>query len=527
MWYQLLCLLAFTFSLCAAEPLEQRLDRAIPISDEAQPTIGYIKIEDHNVSISKGTWLYVKNALDYYKEQRPLFIILELNTPGGELYPAQLISDALKEMDTQFDVPIVAFINNWAISAGAMLAYSSRFITVVKDASMGAAEPVISGESGKTESVSEKINSAVRTDFGNRAHFFDRNPDLAEGMVDKDIILVWRNGQVVRLDNESQINSEGSQPDVVIKPKGKLLTLNAEQMMKYGVADILLLPKRLEPITSAEEAAGKWPASKSLVFTYPYFEKFQHATIDAYQIDWKTRFFMFLAQPVIASMLLMGLMLGVYMEMSSPGVSLPGSIAFMCLFLLILSNFSQEAVNWLELILLLTGLAILLVEIFILPSFGLLGFVGIVMMLAGLVGILIPEISNAHFDFDTKTFNAAGQFVLERLAWYSGAFVLACILMMVLSRYVTPHIPGIGRFVLSGNEQDRDKGYIASGPRHLLPKNGTIGIAMTTLRPSGKVIFENTIFDAIASSGFIEKGESVIARGSEGGNIIVEPENLA
>ena len=166
---------------------------------------------------------------------------------------------------------MVAFINNWAISAGAMLAYSSRFITTVKDGSMGAAEPVLTGEGGKMEAASEKVNSALRADFGNRASFFGRNPLLPEAMVDKDLILVIRNGKIIRLENESQLVLSGPNPDEVISSKGKLLTLTAEQMAHEGVADFLLEPARLEPITSEEKSQGSWPAHKMLLFQAPFF----------------------------------------------------------------------------------------------------------------------------------------------------------------------------------------------------------------------------------------------------------------
>ena len=174
---------------------------------------------------------------------KPAFIILELNTPGGEVYAAQRISDALQDFDTQYNIPTVAFIDNWAISAGAMLAYSCRFIGIVKDASMGAAAPVfISG--GAMEAAPEKINSALRSDFSNRAGFYNRNPLIAEAMVDKDIILVVRHGEVVKLENEEQIELSGPDPDIVITTKGKLLTLDAKAMLEYGVADFAVMPQR-------------------------------------------------------------------------------------------------------------------------------------------------------------------------------------------------------------------------------------------------------------------------------------------
>ena len=85
---------------------------------------------------------------------------------------------------------------------------------------MGAAEP-LTMEGQKMEVASEKVNSALRADFANRASFFGRNPHIAEAMVDKDIILVLREGAIVRLDSDDQIH-KGDHPDQVISPKGKL-----------------------------------------------------------------------------------------------------------------------------------------------------------------------------------------------------------------------------------------------------------------------------------------------------------------
>ena len=102
------------------------------------------------------------------------------------MFAAQKISDALKEMDTQYNIPIVAFINNWAISAGAMLGLLlSLYYRLSKMAAWGLQSRCYAGEGGKMETASEKVNSALRADFANRARFFDRNPLIAEAMVDK------------------------------------------------------------------------------------------------------------------------------------------------------------------------------------------------------------------------------------------------------------------------------------------------------------------------------------------------------
>lgn len=487
----------------------------IHYNKEAPNHVGYILINDRTSGINQSTWLYVKKALEYYKETKPIFIILELNTPGGEVFAAQNISDALKEMDVQLNIPVVCYINNWAISAGAMLAYSCRFIGVTKDASMGAVEPVIADTSGEMKQASEKVNSAMRSDLANRARFFDRNPFIAEAMVDKDLILVLRNGEFVKVDQENQILPT----DQVISPKGKLLTLDSEQLMKFHVADFLVLPTKTESITVKEQESGKWNASKSALFHTAFFDQIPNATIDEYKADWKTNFFIFLAHPMVSSALFLGMLVGFYVEFNTPGFGLAGTIAVTCLFLIVLSSLSLEIGNSLELILLLVGLIILAVEIFILPTFGLLGIIGALLFLAGLFGLMLPELQKVDFEFDTNTLNAAGEAFFEKLGLLSATLLIAIAIMAFLSRYFTSSGSLFSRFVLKGNEQTH---YLAVDNPKDLPPIGTKGVVFATLRPAGKVMIDQNIYDAISLRDWIEKGTSVKVVGFDGGTMVVE-----
>jgi len=513
---------ASTIQKSLSSKLEEQLKKHIAYTPASPLQVGHLIIEDHSSSINQATWLYIKKGLDYYKKTKPAFVILELNTPGGEVYAAQKISDALKELDTQYNIPVVCFINNWAISAGAMLAYSCRFIVAVKDGSMGAAEPVIMGEDSQMKPASEKVNSALRADFAGRARFFDRNPYIAEAMVDKDIILVWRHGEVVKLDNESQWQTTGETPDILISPKGKLLTLNADEMLQYGVADVLLLPEKIAVLSSAETERGQWPANKMLLFRAPFFHEMAAATIDSYQMDWKSRFFAFLALPFISSLLLLGVILGFYVELSTPGFGVPGAIGVISLILIVLSSFALEIANWLEVILLVVGIVIILVDLFVLPTFGLLGFFGLASILAGLFGLLVPGIESVSYEFDTHSFNAAGEVVLERIVWLIGTLIVGCIAMVILARYVFPFVATYSRLVLSGNEQDASKGYTAGESDASKPALGVKGVVFATLRPAGKVSIDGTFWEAISDGSFIEKGEKIVVIGHMGTGVIVQ-----
>lgn len=492
--------------------VEEALKTYIHVHPETNK-VGLIRIDDKTNGINQGTWFYVYKALEHYKQEKPDFIILELNTPGGEVIAAQKISDALKEIDIQYDIPVVCFINNWAISAGAMLAYSCRFIAIVKDAAMGAAEPVIQGASGQLEAASEKVNSAMRADMANRAQYFGRDPGIAEKMVDKDLILVDRQGKLIALSSEEEvIKSE----DVIVSPKGKLLTLDASEMVKYGVADILLPPTKLEPITPEEEQKGEWPLSKMLLGTYPFFKDIPQATVDYFKMDLKTKFFSYLLSPVVSSLLLLGLMFGIYFELSHPGFGLPGSIAVICLLLIVMSSFAFEIGNIFELILIVLGVAIIVIDLMFLPTFGLLGFFGVAAFLFGLFGLMIPGLENFHYNVDTGTLSEAGKEILARVGMLFGTFLLGLVGIALISRYAMPRLAPFRKLVLRTDQE----GYQA-GNQSQFPPIGTKGKVISPLRPAGVVELNGTIYDAQSTGPFIPKDTPIVLVRVEGSRLFV------
>ncbi len=161
---------------------------------------------------------------------------------------------------------------------------------------------------------------------------------------------------------------------------------------------------------------------------------------------------------------------------------------------------------------------VILVEVFVLPTFGLLGFVGILFFLAGLFGLMLPGAGSVSFDFNTQTLNAAGEAFMHHLVWLCGTIVAGTIIIALLARYVLPSFSPFKRFVLTGNEQ---VGYAAVETARELPPVGSHGEVIATLRPAGKVLIGETIFDAISPGSFIEKGTQVKVVGHDSGNIVV------
>lgn len=494
---------------------DRALAAKIHYDNSGNNLVGYLYIGPDR-PIDQSTYLQVKFALEEYRKRNVIFVLLHLDTPGGEVFPSMKIADLLQKMDSQYHIPVVAMIHNWALSAGAMLAYSCRFIAVTGTSLMGAAEPVFAGGEGKMETAPEKIVSALRAEFASLAKFWGRNPLVAEAMVDKDMFLIRRNGQFIQLDSEQQLQAEGMTADEVISAKGKLLTLDADQLLKYGIADFDVPITATREVTPLEKKLGEWPAEQSQLFNYPFFAKIPQATL-VYYHDWKIGFFAFLTHPFVSSLLMMGLIIGIYMEMSHPGLGFPAIIALLCLALIVLSHFATQTIDWLEILIVALGLILLLAEIFILPGFGIIGILGILCIVGGLIAMLLPSLTSVHFAWDWRDWNLPAIEFVEQLGVNVLTVVIALITIAFLARFVSPRILKRSRVVLETTQE----GNIAGHEPQALPAVGTEGEAFTSLRPGGKILIQNHLYNALTEGNFIEQGQKVVVSKIQGSVIIV------
>ncbi|MCH1430823.1 MAG: hypothetical protein GWP59_04585 [Chlamydiales bacterium] len=473
---------------------------------------GHLLINDWSSGINESTWVYVQSALKYYRDHPVDFIVMELDTPGGEAYTSQKIADLLRDFQKQQQIPIIAFVHNRAYSAGAMLAYSCQYIATTKQSSLGAAEVVFQTGSG-IESAPEKINSAFRADFINRARHFHRNPDLAEAMVDKDVILLEREGVVRKVHSLKEGQFSGAHVDHVLIDKGKLLTLNAEDLIQYGLSDNLLHK------AEAWKEAGEL---ESYLASAPNLSRAEAISKNDFKLNWKLQLLSFLVSPAISSFLFLGLMLGFYYEMSSPGVGIPGIIAILCFTLIALSSLSLETFGLLDVLLIVLGFALIFIELFVTPGFAIIGTVGVVLLFMGLVSLLIPGFNYSFISLDSLELTVQGEELLKRLSYLFGAFILLVVFLYSFGKKIFISSPFSA--LISAEEQNKDQGYVAFEGLENLPIAGSIGEAYTVLRPSGKVKIKQEIFNASSNGEYILKGTRIIVDRLEGSILIVSKE---
>jgi membrane-bound serine protease (ClpP class) len=220
----------------------------------------------------------------------------------------------------------------------------------------------------------------------------------------------------------------------------------------------------------------------------------------------------FLINPIVSGILIMVIVGGIYFELQTPGVGFP-LIAAITAALLYFAPLYLEglAAHW-EILLFIVGVILLIIEIFALPGFGVAGISGIVLIVASLTLALV---NNIGFDFRPVDFP---KFVVSFFL-----VIISVFISLILSYYITRSV--FGRNILFGSlaletVESKTEGYTAASQdyQRMVGKTGT---AHSILRPGGKVIVEGVVFDAIAESGYIEKGDPVEVSGYQTTQLVV------
>jgi membrane-bound serine protease (ClpP class) len=406
--------------------------------------------------IDLGLAPFVERVLREATDAGAAAVILEINTFGGRVDAAVVIRDALLNSRVQ----TVAFVNKRAISAGALIALATEKIVMGDGGTIGAATPVQMGQPGApAQPVEEKTVSYVRKEFRATAEARKRPPLIAEAMVDADVEI----------------------PDLI--EKGKLLTLTTDEALKHKIAEF-----RADTIAEVLNQVG-----------------LAGAEVRRASPNWAENFVRFLTHPVVSSLLITIGMLGIILEIRTPGFGVPGALGTGSLALFFWGHWLVQLAGWEEMLLLASGLLLLAAEIFVIPGFGVAGVLGIAALLSGLSLSLIG--GGATWDFILK---AVGRVIFSLL--------LALVGSLVLLRFL-PRLP-FGKRLILATGLAAGEGY-ASPPetdRSWLGKGGT---TVSPLRPSGIADVEGERVDVVSDGEFIEAGAQIVVSRVDGNRIVV------
>jgi membrane-bound serine protease (ClpP class) len=416
---------------------------------------------DIRQEIGPPAWRNTQKALDEAEKMGADYVLIHMNTYGGLVDMA----DSIRTRLLNAKPTVLVFIDNNAASAGALIAIACDSIYMRKSASIGAATVV--NQTG--EVVPDKYQSYMRATMRATAESTGRDPKIAEAMVDPSVYI------------EGIIDS------------GKVLTFTSSEAQKHGFCN-----GEAENIAEVLQLAG--------VENYEIVKQELTATDKA--INW-------LINPAISGILVLIIIGGIYFELQTPGVGFPLAASVLAAILYFAPLYLEGlAANW-EILLFFVGAILLLVEIFVIPGFGVAGISGIALILFSLVSSLLQ---NDGFDFDVPQAEA-GLSVVQALATVLIPFAILITFLLFFGQNLL-QMAAFKRLALQST-QDADAGYVVADQQHHLV--GETGLAMTDLRPAGKVQIAGRPYDAKATTCWIDKGTTVRIVAQERFELVVEP----
>ena len=400
-------------------------------------------------------------------------IIFEMDTYGGRLDSAAEITNVLNHAT----IPTYTFINPNAGSAGALIALATKHIYMSPGSAIGAAAPVLSTGQDLPATERDKTvsywSAIVRSSAIRNGH----NPDLGEAFISKD--------------KEVKIG------DRVVHAKGSLLTLNAQEAIENINGKPLLADGIADSIVDLTRKAGLKGATVSL--DPSGFEQLAF---------WIT---------ALAPLLLLGGIIGAYLEFKIPGASLPGIISAICFALFFLGHYLAGLAGWEVVGLFVLGIIFVLIEIlFFGHSSIVFGVVGVFLMLASLLWAMIDR-------YPGQTFLPTGKMLALPLLNLFLAIVASAIVISLLARYL-PRTSIYRRFALMTTNPPGPS--LAGAPREFATafslSAGTRGTSLTVLRPSGKARFADNVVDVVTEGEFIAPNIPVTVIQADGMRVVVK-----
>lgn len=409
-----------------------------------------------NEDINASAWRNTSQAFAKASLEKADVILIKMNTFGGALN----FADSIRRIILDSPIKSIVFIDHNAASAGALISLACDKIYMTKGSSIGAASVV--NQAG--EVLPEKYQSYMRGLMRTTAEAKGRNPDIAEAFVDPEVDLP------------------------LIKEKGKVLTLTSSEALEVGISDGTV--KNIQEVFS--------------------MEGIENPQITAHEVTFMDSLMGFLTNPAVQGFLIVLIMGGIYFELSTPGVGLPLLVAVLSAVLYFSPLYLEGlAAHW-EIMLFVIGVVLLLLEIFVIPGFGVAGISGIAFIVCSFA---FSMVANDGFDFSLTAPDSLFRSFMVVILSIVGALVFAVIFGKGILK-----TKAFKRLVLS-EEQKADSGYVSSVMDiNLMNK---VGVAKTDLRPSGKVEIEGVYYDAVSLGGYVDKGSRIYVVKHENYNLFV------
>ena len=512
----------FTFLLALAfTTVDAGRAAGTPEGASSSGGVGYIRIEG---VIDRLQARYLERALDDARTAGLETIVVHLDTDGGQVHyaremftaildprvggtdgeadaaakPADATEDAGGNSGSAHAPRMIAFVDFRALSAGAMIAYAHHEVHITEGASIGDIGVIHRGPDGTIEYAPEKIETVVRTLLAQAAERrgWPRGPLLKMTARNQnlyrvtppggDAVYVIEDDFAVWLADHPEVDREDSSQVIVYRGHDRLLTLTGREAVAIGMATGL---------------------SKDLPSLFAHLGIDPDAVVDLRPgAAERTATWLAGIAPILMGLALVLL----YFEITSPGVGIWALLAAVSGSLFLFSNYYLDLVEHFEVALMVLGIALIAVEMLLLPAGGIIAVAGGVCLLASVVLAFLPN------ELDLAPSDPNFQAALIDAALSSGLALAVVVAGLLFFVKVVPHAARLRPRLAVEAEIT---GTSDAGGESLV---GRTGRAEGMLRPAGTVVIGRAHHSARAEHGtWIAAGDPVEVVGAELGELVV------
>ena len=458
-----------------------------PVEGFTPPEDGALRVAVIPVrtQIGKPSLYVLRRSMKEAIEQGAHLVILDMDTPGGQLDSTLKMMEILHD----FNGTTVTFVNDEAISAGAIISSVTDYIYFSPLGIMGAAAAVAATGQEIPDTMRQKIQSYLDARIRSYSQNKRYRTEVLKAMMDNDYELIIEN--------------------TLIKEKDSLLSLTAaEAIVPFG--------EPAQPLLAVGVA-------QSIDEILEYGFGVTDAVVETYEVSWSEELAS-LIEMITPVLFGIGIIM-LIVEIKTPSFGLLGLLGLGLILFAFFGHTVAGLAGYEALLLLLGGIVLIAVELFILPGTLIFGLVGLICILGAMVWSLAdvwpitPEPGQEPVDWRiNKDSLVAGVY---NLFW---TLVIAVGGLALIWRFL-PQSKLLRRVMVESTVADPSPvtgvgGSVIAGGG--LPDVGSLGTVTRDLHPLGEVLIDGKRYEASASVGALHRGDPVVVIGYKSYSLLVE-----
>ncbi len=472
----------------------------------------------------------LQRRIESARTQGASVIILDMDTPGGLVTSSIAIADLVRNLT---GVKTVAWVHPDAMSGGSLVAVACDEIVMARSSRMGDSQVIMGGPTGVQavpEDLQPKAYSPVLHDFKTSARKNGYSEVLSEAFVIPEREVWWvenlETGQreFVLTDEkakrlgENEPTPTGDATHEKPAPQWKLVTNYRDALLDTDV------PVR-QPIDGTEQLLVMSPGEaiaygfcKAVVADESDLRS-RYGLTEIIRLDtsWSESLAHWLTSMYVRGFLLVVLFLSAYVEFHTPGVGLAGLVALIALAIFVGAPYVTGLANVWEIVLIAAGLLLILLELFVIPGFGVAGISGVAMVLTGLVATFIPDEPGRTFP---SLFPAlpTTMYGLKVAVMTLACSIVASLVGMVMLSRILPRVPLFNKLIPANPMPSQ---VAVEDPYSGAARVGDLGRAEGTLRPAGKARFGSMLVDVVTQGEYLEANAALEVIERRGNRVVV------